>query len=265
MNIHRFWLSAAAYIATMAASNTDFSVSTIEWSSFVSHFTAMRVPRGYLPVAIEPSPICRSVSCRMSQKEIDHAIRTTFRNPPILVSEDRALYEDLKRLVLSHIKPRGLPEALLARDILEAEWEVCRLRWMKVAILHAVLPRVIKSLILEAGGTRSLERRLVPKICKHVVAVVSGDPQARQQLETLLEPHKLTLDLIVAAAFDDRIVSQLHIDRMTTTAWERRIAAYAELERLRTTSRKPEAPGDQVLEIEHEGHPTVPIDGGGGG
>jgi hypothetical protein len=41
----------------------------------------------------------------MSQKEIDHAIRSTFRNPPILASEDRALYEDLKRLVLSEIKP----------------------------------------------------------------------------------------------------------------------------------------------------------------
>ena len=41
----------------------------------------------------------------MSQKEIDHAIRTTFRNPPILASEDQALYEDLKRLVLSDIKP----------------------------------------------------------------------------------------------------------------------------------------------------------------
>jgi hypothetical protein len=27
----------------------------------------------------------------MSQKKIDHAIRTTFRNPPILASEDRAV------------------------------------------------------------------------------------------------------------------------------------------------------------------------------
>ena len=138
----------------------------------------------------------------MSEKEIDHAIRTTFRNPPILASEDRALYEDLKRLVLSDIKPLGLQETLLARDIVEAEWEVCRLRWMKVATLHAVLLRVIKSRILEAGGTRSLDRRLVPKICKHVAAVVAGDPQARQQLETLLENYKLTVDLIVAAAFD---------------------------------------------------------------
>lgn len=61
----------------------------------------------------------------MSQKEIDHAIRTTFRNPPILASEVRAQYEDLKRLVLSDIKPRGLQETLLARDIVDAEWEVC--------------------------------------------------------------------------------------------------------------------------------------------
>ena len=165
---------------------------------------------------------------------------------------------------MSDIKPRGLQETLLARDIVEAEWEVCRLRWMKVAILHAALPRVIKSRILEAGGTRSLDPDLVPKICKHVAAVVADDPQARQQLETLLENYKLTVDLIVAAAFDDRIVSQLHIDRMTTMAWERRIAAYAELDRLRTTSRKPEAPRDPILEIEHEGPPTAPIDGGGG-
>ena len=200
----------------------------------------------------------------MSQKEIDHAIRMTFRNPPILASEDRALYEDLKRLVLSDIKPRGLQETLLARDIVEAEWEVCRLRWMKVAVLHAVLPRVIKSRILEAGGTRSLDRRLVPKICKYVADVVAGEPQARQQLETLLEHHNLTVDLILAAAFDDRIVSQLHIERMITTAWERRIAAYAELDRLRSTSRKPQASPDQILEIEHEGPPTAPIDGGGG-
>ena len=93
---------------------------------------------------------------------------------------------------------------------------------------------------------------------------MADDPQARQQLETLLEHHKLTVDLIIAAAFDDRIVAQLHIDRMFTTAWERRIAAYAELDRLRTTSRKPEAPRDAILEIEHEEHPTAPIDGGGG-
>ena len=174
----------------------------------------------------------------MSQKEIDHAIRTSFRNPPILASEDRAQYAEIKRLVLSEIKPRGLQETLLARDIVEAEWEVCRLRWMKVATLHAVLPRVIKSRILEAGGTRSLDPRLVPKIFKHVAAVVAAIAGAATARNTL-EDYKLTVDLIVAAAFDDRIVSQLHIDRMTTTAWERRIAAYAELDRLRTTSRNP--------------------------
>ena len=197
-------------------------------------------------------------------REIDRAIRSTFRNPPILASEDQAQYAELKRLVLSDIKPRGLQETLLARDIVEAEWEVCRLRWMKVAILHAVLPRVIKSRILEDRGMRSLDRRLMAKICEHVAAFMDGDTKARQQIEALLEHHKLSVDLIIAAAFDDRIVSQLHIDRMTTAAWERRIAAYAELERLRTTSRTPEGQRDQLLEIEHEGHPTAPVDGGDG-
>jgi molybdopterin-guanine dinucleotide biosynthesis protein len=126
------------------------------------------------------------------------------------------------------------------------------------------MPRVIKSRILEAGGTRSGDRRLVQRICKHVAAFVAGDPQAGQQLETLLESYKLSVDFIIATAFDDRIVSQVHIGRMTTMAWERRVAAYAELDRLRTLSGKLEAPWDAVLEIGHEGPPTAPVDGGGG-
>ena len=52
---------------------------------------------------------------------------------------------------------------------------------------HAVLPRVIKSRILEARGTRSLDRRLVPKICKHVTAVMAGDMSARQAADPFLQ------------------------------------------------------------------------------
>ena len=74
--------------------------------------------------ASRPTPMLQFYESSMSQKEIDHAIRTTFRNPPILASEHRAQYEDLKRLVLSDIKPRGLQKTLLARDIVDAEWEV---------------------------------------------------------------------------------------------------------------------------------------------
>ena len=181
------------------------------------------------------------------KKEIDHAIRTTFRHPPILVSEDRAQYEELKRLVWSDIKPRDLRETLLALDIVDAEWEIYRLRWMKAATLHAGLPRVIRSFMSEAGNLPLFNSDLVANIHKYVAAFVAGDPEARQQLETLLEGYQLTLDLVTAAAFDGRIVSQLHIDRMTTAAWERRIAAYAELDCLRTTSRKPKARRDRIF------------------
>src|SRR5262245_47761455 len=146
----------------------------------------------------------------MSQEEIDHAIRTTMRNPPILAGEQRAQYEDLKRLVWSDVKPRGLQETLLARDIVEAEWEVCRLRFMKVGILHAALPRVIKSQIAEADDARAIEPQLVPTIRKQVAAIVAGDPQAGQQLEALLKEHNLTVELITAAAFADNLASQVH-------------------------------------------------------
>jgi hypothetical protein len=87
-------------------------------------------------------------------------------------------------------------------------WEFVGLRWIKLGILHAVLPRVINSRILETRGMRSLDRRLVPKI--HVAALVNGDPQAATA-RNIAQGHKLTTDLIIAAVLNDRIVSQLHI------------------------------------------------------
>jgi hypothetical protein len=91
-------------------------------------------------------------------------------------------------------------------------WEFVGLRWIKVGILHAVLPRVINSRILETRGMRSLDRRLVPKI--HVAALVNGDPQAATA-RNIARGHKLTTDLIIAAVLNDRIVSQLHIIETT--------------------------------------------------
>jgi hypothetical protein len=124
------------------------------------------------------------------------------------------------------------------RDIAHAEWEVLRLRGMKVSMLHAMVPRAMSSLIADAEGLLLAEAKWVVPVRKLLVGVVAGDQKAKQDLGRLLEEFGLTLEVVTAAAFGETIMPQLHTDRMVAAAYERRNSAYAELERRREKQTK---------------------------
>ena len=126
-------------------------------------------------------------------------------------------YYELKDLVMEEVEPRNLTEVFLARDIGDAEWEISRLRGLKPGVIHAMIPRAIKSQIADSGDAAPLDPKLVPTIRKHVVAMIAGDPHARQALESMLAEHHLTVD-IIGATFVDTIGAQVHIDRMVAAA-----------------------------------------------
>jgi hypothetical protein len=127
-------------------------------------------------------------------------------------------YYELKDLVMEEVEPRNLTEVFLARDIGDAEWEISRLRGLKPGVIHAMIPRAIKSQIADSGDAAPLDPKLVPTIRKHVVAMIAGDPHTRQALESMLAEHHLTVDIIGAATFVDTIGAQVHIDRMAAAA-----------------------------------------------
>jgi hypothetical protein len=207
----------------------------------------------------------------MSERpEIEIAIRNVFREPPIMAGEKLADYRTLMKLIVNETKPQGLHEMLLARDIVDAEWEHRRLRRIKSDIVNAAIPRVVKSLMAEAGEDVALDAKLVPKIRKHVNGMLAGDARARDALEALLKDQHLTADIITAAAFADTIVPQLHADRMSTAAYERRSSAYAALDRLRQLEQKPSTPpaqaaADDIVDIDDDKHPIAPVDAGQAG
>lgn len=186
-------------------------------------------------------------SCKIPQ-----AVRHLFGRPPIMVGENPAEYEQLVELVHKDVQPQDVPEWLLARDIVDAEWELLRLRGMKVAMLHAMLPRAMKSLITDAQGLVVLNDQLVPTVRKLLIGVVAGDEQAKQELERLLARLGLSLDVVTAATFAETIRPQVHTDGMVSAAYKRRNAAYAELEQRREKQRKvATAPSDDD-EVMHE-------------
>jgi hypothetical protein len=194
-----------------------------------------------------------------SLKTPDAVIRQLFARSPILAGEDPAEYEQLVKLVQEDVQPQDLPEWLLARDIVNAEWELLRLRGMKVGMLHAMLPRAMGTLIADAQGAIKVEAGCVAAVRKLVIGVAAGDEKAKLELEQLLETHGLSLDVLTAATFEETIRSQVHTDRMVAAAYERRTAAYAELDRRRAKRNKAAAPADEE-EIMHAVE-APPIDG----
>jgi hypothetical protein len=205
----------------------------------------------------------------MPQAETEKAIRDVFRDPPIMAGEKLADYKALTRLILKEIEPQGLHQMLLARDIVDAEWEHRRLRRIKPDIVHAAIPRVVKLQVAEAGERVRLDAKHVRTIRKHVNGMLVGEARAREALEALLQDQQLTVDIVIAAAFADTIVPQLHTDRMSTAAFERRSSAYAALDRLRQLEQKSstprtEAAADDIVDIDDE-HPIAPVDAGAAG
>jgi hypothetical protein len=76
---------------------------------------------------------------------IPSIIRTMLSKPPILLGEDPAEYKQLVDLVRKEVRPQQLQEWILMMDIVEAEWELLRLRGLKVGMLHAAIPRSVRS------------------------------------------------------------------------------------------------------------------------
>jgi hypothetical protein len=151
-----------------------------------------------------------------------------------MAGESAAEYAELMALVRGDVEPQGLQEWLLMKDIVDAEWELLRLRGLKVRMLHAAIPRVVTSELAEDGNPTPVNPQLVPLVRKHIIGILAGDQQAHRELENLLQAQNLTLDATTAVAFERNIVPQLHTDRMIGTARDRRNAAYAEITALRS-------------------------------
>jgi hypothetical protein len=108
------------------------------------------------------------------------SIISKLGKPPIMAGEDPADYDQLAELVVAENNPQSVQAWVQVRDIVDGEWEILRLRNLKVAMLHAVIPRTVQSKISDATGLLPLEFKLAPLIRKHLVAIAAGDKSAKQ-------------------------------------------------------------------------------------
>lgn len=199
-----------------------------------------------------------------SHDEFLTGARKLLGKRPIMAGEDPADYGLLMKLVSRDVRPQDLREWLLVKDIVDSEWEVLRLRGLKVTMLHAMVPRAVRAQMFRHGASFP---ELVQPLRAHIVDILAGDPAAREKFGELLKVHGLTLDVTIAAAFEQTIVAQSHTDRMAAAAYDRRNKAYAELERIRGGKLKldEELGGLEEIALDEvaEGAPPTAPDGGG--
>ena len=158
-------------------------------------------------------------------------VRRMLARPSLMAGENRTEYDELVGIVRREVRPQDLQEWVLMLDIVEADWELLRLRGLKVGMLHAAIPRALNSQISDTDGV--VPTAAAATLRKHLIGMLGGDQAAREKLDTLLATHDLNWDLLTAIAFEANIVPQVHTNRMAVAARERRNAAYADLERLR--------------------------------
>ena len=172
-------------------------------------------------------------------------IKRMLERPAILIDEDRAEYCDLFEMICDEEHPRTLKEWILVVDIAYAEWEIFRLRGLKVRTLHTALTWAgDKEVNLGAKGAQP--QKWHAQFRKLVVGVLAGDATAKLSMTKTLEPHGLTLESLVASAFGLTISTQAAVDRLVEAAYRRRSALYADLERVR--SKAPNDLPEKVVE-----------------
>jgi hypothetical protein len=152
----------------------------------------------------------------MSQKEIDHAIRTTFRNPPILASEDRVRARPRGSQIGS-----GAPSGLQGRE-----------RLLVLSRNHFSVGTVGDKMAADIGADRSMIIRLM---VEHVLG--HGSP-SRSLLITGLIGRKGRRDT-VAGRIASAVVENLKDRAKAYLAARRGAKTKARRDNEETPSRRP--------------------------
>jgi hypothetical protein len=70
-----------------------------------------------------------------------------FGPPPLIQGEDRGAYDKLLARVSAAVKPVDILEEIWVHDVVDLEWEVLRLRRLKVALMTASASKALRTVL----------------------------------------------------------------------------------------------------------------------
>jgi len=149
---------------------------------------------------------------------------------PLLDGELSADYENFQIACYSDLKPKGMIENIWVDDFIQYEWEIIRLRRMRVSILQSsrqdALSRLLQSIFPYNEMNRDERKSLA-------FDWSTGQTDAVERIDTILKAHDLSSDAIISEAFKTHIDTFDKIDRLIENCTRRRDAAIRDLDKRR--------------------------------
>jgi hypothetical protein len=196
------------------------------------------------------------------------AIRDLLGKPPLLANEDPNQYDAVLAALAREVKPNGVTECLLVKDIADLTWEILRYRRIKAAIVNGqfksalashLKPAVERDLKAARQGSsyaaKCRAERETPALARDesnkLASDYLADTEIREQMDANLNIRGLDTDTMIAEAFVASIDHMEALDRMLGSAEARCNNALREIERRRyALGRALRQSSDQIIEAD---------------
>lgn len=176
----------------------------------------------------------------------------SFGPAPLLQGEDAEAYDENLSRLRAEIKPEGLVEEILIRDIADHDWEFLRLQRVKVAYLQSLVAHKIQSALEDNfefpdeqsteednktdGGDENLNEADLCSAQGLANGWMRCDEAAIDQIRCMLIEADIQLETLEAEALLDEVDTLDRIDRMIGMAENARDRMITKLERNRFVS-----------------------------
>lgn len=183
------------------------------------------------------------------QKSLALSKYSIFGPAPILEEEDAECYNELLAGVSREVKATGIIEEIWIRDLVDLTWEILRWRRLRTALLSERVSRALSDRLAWLMRRKSKKTsdmlaafpafRLIPTSTRKLVKKwTARDPTAVDRVNKLMAAANVTMDMVMADAFIEKLDSIERIDRLIAIAEARRNSILREVDLHRATLAK---------------------------
>jgi hypothetical protein len=145
-------------------------------------------------------------------------------------------YDSLRAAIFAELKPEGVIECILIKNLVDYVWEARRYRRLKTAAIHAEMPAVAGQMLgKDSGlfGNSYPDRQLVTRLARAVVAGVRGS--GNDSIDSRAEKEHVTSDVLHYEAYKGGAEMHLHLNRECERMERRRDQLLKQIEDRRAT------------------------------
>ncbi len=160
-----------------------------------------------------------------------------FGAPPLLKGEDSAAYSNFLAKTIAALNPADFIEEVFVRDFVDLDWEIVRMRRLKVDLINQVLAGDVKDTLTRLLEKNNDDSEEDDKNEVDVDALVAGwaigDRRATKEVEEILQARRITIHGLSVAAFASQLAEVDAIERLVSAMEARRNGVLRDIERRR--------------------------------